>query len=530
MERIFAALRLLGHLLLPMFFPPSSHRGLWGILHTVVVLGITVALRLIQDHYQLTRRLGRGPDLVRENWLPILFLLIYSLLWFAAWVWSLFQVGAAPAEYPDLEMAWSEALAALDKAGIGLGDTPIYLILGRLTGNEATLFTGGPTLVVNGPLGSRSPIQIYAHREAIYVTCPEVSLTGRQAELLRGEANAPGSWAAASSLDEVEKSIGISMAGGGAISDVQAIIRRAREEQRSLTTEEHAQIRRLAQMGSSTSSPPTTKSSHPSILKRPDEADRISERLSVLCQLIAQARWPLCPLNGVAVLMTMNATDTDEDSQQFALAVQRDLKVIRDACRLYVPVFALVGDWERVQGFGEFLRLFPSDKVRQRFGKSYPLVPSIPAEAVVRSIESNVRWITDSLLPHWVSRLFRVETSPNELASVLESNAELFRFLDDLRERAGRMCRMTAQAVVIDLGAPPLFGGCYLVGPESGGERAFSPGFWKRLDETQGNVAWTEAAVQADENYRRRTLAGYSLLAVATLLVIGLAIVVAARK
>ena len=104
------------------------------------------------------------------------------------------------------------------------------------------------------------------------------------------------------------------------------------------------------------------------------------------------------------------------------------------------------------------------------------------------------------------------------------------RFLDDLRERAGRMCRMTAQAVVIDLGAPPLFGGCYLVGPESGGERAFSPGFWKRLDETQGNVAWTEAAVQADENYRRRTLAGYSLLAVATLLVIGLAIVVAARK
>lgn len=530
MERVFALLRLLGHLLLPMFYPPVTHRGLWGVLHAIVVIGISVGLRLVQDHWQLTRRLGRGPELVRENWLPILFLLGYALLWFASWLWSLLHVEAEPVEFPDLDMAWDEALASLEKAGIGLGDTPLYLIVGRLRDSEASLFGGGPPLLVHGLSGSRSPIQIYAHREAIYLTCPEACLTAKQAELLEGETtSSSGGWTGSSSLDDVEKSIGISMASGGALIDVQAIIRRAREEQRSLTPAEHEQIRRLAGV----ESPPERKpvrSSHHSILKRAEEADRLSARLAYLCRLISHSRWPLCPINGVVLLATMNATDTDEDAQQFALVMQRDLRTIRESCRLYFPVYALIGDWDRLTGFREFLHLFPADKFRQRLGRGYPLVPSIPADTVVQCIEQSVRWITDSLLPFWATRMFRIESMPAQFQAVFESNASLFRFLDDLRERSGRTARMVASGVVVDLAAPPLFGGCYLLGPETNHERAFSPGFWKRLDETQGNVAWTEAALDADARDRRRTMVGYMLLAVAVALVAGFAVFVWSRQ
>lgn len=530
MERVFNLLRSLGHLLLPMFFPPPTHRGLWGVLHALLVVGITIALRLAQDHWQLTRMLGRGPELVRANWLPILFLLGYSLLWFASWLWSFFHVAAEPVEFPDLEMAWEEALSVLDKAGIGLGDTPIYLVVGRLRGAEASLFSGGPALLVNGPLASRSPIQIYAHREAIYVTCPEACLTAKQAELLEGETTgSAGAWGASPSLDDVEKSIGMSMASGGVLVDVQAIIRRAQEEKRSLTPAEHEQIRRLAGMEKPQDRSPV-RSSHHSILKRTEEADRLSARLAYLCRLIARSRWPLCPINGVALLATMNATDTDEDAQQFALAMQRDLRTIRESCRLYFPVFALIGDWDRLTGFGEFVNQFPTEKSRQRLGKGYPLVPSIPPDNVVQSIEQSVRWITDSLLPFWVTRMFRIEALPTQFHAVLESNGLLFRFLDDLRERSARTARMVASGVVVDLEAPPLFGGCYIVGSEMNHERAFSPGFWKRLDETQGNVAWTEAAFDADARDRRRTIFGYALLGSAVVLVAGFAVFVWSRQ
>src|SRR5262249_19534347 len=151
----------------------------------------------------------------------------------------------------------------------------------------------------------------------------------------------------------------------------------------------------------------------------------------------------------------------------------------------------------------------------QRLGKSFPLVPEVEPEKVGNVIESNIRWITDLLLPFQVFKMFRLEAPGGTASEAVDSNAQLFHFLTDLRERSVRLAKLIAKAVVFRLDAPPLFGGCYIAGMDTGGERAFCPGFWKRLDETQGSVAWTDEAFAADARFRSRTQMGYVALGVA---------------
>ncbi len=325
-------------------------------------------------------------------------------------------------------------------------------------------------------------------------------------------------------MDDIEKSIGMSMATGGALRDVQGIIRRARDENRSLTADEHRMIRELTGVNPSAPSVTEARRSHASILKNPEEADESAARLRYLCRLIGRSRWPLCSLNGIVVLVTFNATDTDDDAQQMGLVMLRDLQAVRESARMHCPVYALIGDLERLPGSQEFLAQFPADKRRQRLGKSFPLVPEVEPEKVGNTIEATVRWITESLIPYWIFKLFRLESPGGTPGDTIESNAQLFHFLTDLRERSSRLARLISKGVVVSLDAPPLFGGCYVAGTDSGGERAFCPGFWKRLEETQGSVAWTADAFAADARYRARTQMGYVALGVAGIIVVGLGV------
>ena len=534
MELVFKILRLLGYLLLPMFFRPPANVGLFGVLHALIVIAITVGLHFLQQVPSVQDRikLTTESQWVRENWLAILFLLCYLLLWFGAWLWRLFKIEDEPSRYPDLDACWAEATAALQKSGIGLGDTPIFLVLGRFSGDEASLFHAGPPLSVAGAPGVGAPLRVYAHREAIFVTCTGASVSGRQADLLEGQGTyAPSADASAGgNLADIEKSIGMSMASGGALRDVQSIIRRAREENRSLTADEHRMIRELTGVSPAAPSPSEARRSHASILKNPAEADECAARLRYLSRLIGRARWPLCPLNGIVVLVSLNATDTDDDAQQMGLVVLRDLQAVREAARLHCPVFALVGDLERLPGAQEFLAQFPADKRRQRLGKSFPLVPEVDPEKVGNTIESSVRWIIESLIPFWVFKLFRLESPGGTSGEAVESNAKLFHFLTDLRERSARLAKLISKGVVVSLDAPPLFGGCYVAGTDTGGERAFCAGFWKRLEETQGSVAWTAEAFAADARYRSRTQMGYIALGAAAVIVAALGIWVAFFK
>ncbi|HEY7428239.1 MAG TPA: hypothetical protein VH682_28655, partial [Gemmataceae bacterium] len=83
---------LLG-LILPMFRKARSSSGLssWlrAILHVLIVLLILAVLFWINWNSAWIQSAIPHQELLRKSWLPILFLLLYTLCWLSYWLWRL---------------------------------------------------------------------------------------------------------------------------------------------------------------------------------------------------------------------------------------------------------------------------------------------------------------------------------------------------------------------------------------------------------------------------------------------------------
>ena len=124
-----------------------------------------------------------------------------------------------------------------------------------------------------------------------------------------------------------------------------------------------------------------------------------------------------------------------------------------------------------------------------------------------------------SLLPYHVFKQTRTDGAADS-----RENASLVRFLIELRRRAPRLARLVGRAVGSEHAAPE-FGGCYLAvslaGRGSG--REVRREFFKKVESSQGYVAWTDAAYAEDAGYRSMTRMGYLALALIALGVLALA-------
>src|SRR5262249_38065845 len=139
----------------------------------------------LNAHFRIQELIPR-PQWARPFWLPILFLLLYALLYTGWWIYRILVAPAEATFFPDIDEAWEEAVQALDQAGISLSEPPLFLVLGRTETPEEQLFqaSGINWIVKQAPVGTRHPLHVYANRDVIFVTCAGASLLGRQAALL----------------------------------------------------------------------------------------------------------------------------------------------------------------------------------------------------------------------------------------------------------------------------------------------------------------------------------------------------------
>jgi hypothetical protein len=82
-----------------------------------------------------------------------------------------------------------------------------------------------------------------------------------------------------------------------------------------------------------------------------------------------------------------------------------------------------------------------------------------------------------------------------------------------------------SRAMVIRDDSVPSFGGCYLAVtlPAEPNDVKFAREFFRKVESSQGYVAWTEEAYANDASYRSATRLGYTFLAFLFLSVLGLA-------
>jgi hypothetical protein len=493
---------------------------------------VLVGLWLLNRWLDLGKLLVTPHPALRDLWLPSLFLLVYALSWLGWWLWNQLGPEQESLVFADIDQAWNEAVRALDQASIDLTEAPLFLVLGRPRGTEEALFQGAQLrLQISGiPRRADAPLRVYASRDAVYVTCPGVSLLSRQSDLMSEQAVVESADVPVVAAPEPEFATMTVHGGAGPALAMEQIIARARQSGRGLGQLGEEEKRALSVlMAEQTEGGEVAEPARPhvSVLRNRAEAELMTERLRHVSRLIARDRKPFCPLNGVLLLIPLTATRGDEEASQVGLICHRDLATVRKATHVRCPVFALVCELESLPGFQELIARLPEGQRDRRMGQRFPLVPDLEPSKVGPMIESGVVWIGRILFPNLVDRLWAVE-SPGQVstADAVRGNVRLYELLRQVRGRMLRLARTLIRASAGEDDRPDMLGGCYLAGTgmDTAREQAFIPGVFRRLTECQDFVAWTSDAVREDAAFRSWTRYGYIALAVLTVACAALAV------
>lgn len=533
--------RQVGGLIFPMFarkrdvasLKPATLFG----LRAATLTGMLGSLFLVNSRFHLfIKEHWQGLDRI---WLPLVFLLVYVLLWLVRWYWSQLGPDRQETAFPDIDEAWREVMQSLARAGLSLDEYPLFLVLGRTQDSEEVLFdAAGLHLKLRGqPNRGDAPVRVYAGRDAIYLTCAGASVLGQYRAAQEDPDFVKADPTALTSAP------GDSVYPGGfmTLSDVQTlgpwqsptekapdILARAQQAGRGpdqLKEEELRALGRLAAEEKSRESDMGRASSKTNPARDRAEAEVQGARLRHLGQLISRERRPYCPINGILLLVPIAATNSDHAATRVGLLCQRDLAMVHRSMPVRCPVFALVCDLETLPGFRELIQRLPDDQRRRRMGQRFPLIPDVDPIGLPGIFEGGINWIASKQFPAQVDQLWRVESvGESSTVEAVAGNVQLYRFLRQIRERHRRLGRVLSRAMITDGVPTSMLGGCYLAG--TGGdartEQAFIPGVFRRLIESQDLVSWTPELLLQESRYRRWARQGYIILGLAAIIYLGL--------
>lgn len=372
---------------------------------------------------------------------------------------------ADKALFPDIDFAWTAGLKALHDKGLSLQTTPVYLILGS-AGEELEiplLTASGRGFRVRGVPEGPAALHWYAHPDAIYLCCSEASvlsgvgLESRQlsSDLATGRLPTPTAVTAPDNVDV---------------------------------------------LANGTSGPEDHPTGRPLKLLTRQQASLQSARLETVGRLLRAARDPLCPVNGVLLLLPQDMIDAaPREIQQLADAVDSDLRTIQMALQVRPPVTAVVTGMEHDPGFRELMRRVGVERTgTQRFGQRYDLrAPSGAAD--LRAFSEHLCGTFED----WAHALFREE---NVLSR--PGNTHLFALLCRVRSQLkGPLAEVLSSGIAgpreTENQRRELFSGCYFVATgKSPDTQGFVRGVIDKLESEQDVVEWLPAAQQRGNRWK----------------------------
>ncbi|MGE0755679.1 MAG: type VI secretion protein IcmF/TssM N-terminal domain-containing protein [Pirellulaceae bacterium] len=420
------------------------------------------------------------------------------------------------ARFPDIDAAWREGLAALQANGIDIASMPIFLVVGAPDDRLAkSLFrgTGFEWIVKETPMGVH-PLRWYANDRAIYLTCLATGRLGKLHQLGRG---AEGARQAApadlrSTMQPAANLRGTMVAGGGgAVRDTS----RAMDFGADAPAEPESNALRgtlvpgaAAGGGRSGGNAPVSAGGS-SVLSRHD-ADLESERLHYLCELLHRSRRPVCPMNGVLVLLPFEVIQNVMVAKDIPAAIRSDLETIRESTQLLCPVTALVTGMEQESGFGELVRRVGMSKAKaNRFGKGFDVWNAPTAESIDAFSSHACGAFED-----WVYNLFRDRDGLNK-----PGNARLYMLLCKIRsELRARLRNILLHGFSVDPSAketddrPFLFNGCYFAATGDTEDRqAFVRNVFEKMLDMEEELEWTPEAWRQDDRYHALSQFGMAI-------------------
>jgi hypothetical protein len=496
------------------------------IVHFLLIALILVGLYFLNQWLGLPRVLRSSWPFLHAYWLPLLFLILYLLMWLGGWLWILTGPAHVGKDYPDINQAWDLAVDMLYRSGVDIRQAPVFLVLGRTEAPANHLFGTTLRLRVTAPRGNLTPLRVYASQDRVFITVPGASVLARQARTLTQQAyenslagdeadvakgtpvegnGTPGNVNPAQAAPGSGSGLEPAAAGAEASQPQPAATAVAEPEAEPWSEEERRVLGLLQTEGMGAGS--RAQKMATTFLKDPVEVRLLTSRLQYLCKLIRRDRKPYCPINGILVLVPHAALQDDVDASHTATACRHDMAVVRQTLQVQCPVFALVCDMENSDGFRQFLNRLPARHNISRLGQRFPLFPDVDEREIPPLVNAGTTWLANSLLPSLVYNLFRLET-PGATRSqtitpeaALAGNVQMYQFLWELREQRKRLSRFLVRGLLMDVPRAFHFGGVYLAGTGQGAS-AFSSGVFLRLLQSQNFVSWTPQAVASERRYR----------------------------
>lgn len=429
---------------------------------------------------------------------PVVVVLVFVIP-IVVYYWLKLWLEGDTSRFPDIDAAWKEGLGALAENGFDPSSLPIFLVIGvpddRLAKSlfKATAFD----FVVRDTPAGLAPLRFYADDRAIYITCVD---TGRLGMLHRLAKAGGGKQANSDVRGTMEPSGGVrgTMIAGG--NDVRGTAMATGSSWGNAGDEDANQmIRGTLVPGGGGGGSPThaadggapAAAPRSGLLSRRD-AELTTERLHYVCDLIRRARRPVCPINGVLVVLPLDAIQQVLVAKDIPSAIKSDLDTVRHSTQLRCPVTVLITGMEHEAGFGELVRRVGTSKAKaNRFGKGFE-VWNPPTAENVDAFSSHACGAFED----WVYNLFRERDG---LAK--PGNAKLYMMLCKIRnEVRARLRGILLHGISIDANnkddePPPLFNGCYFAATgDSDDRQAFVRNVFEKMIDQEEELEWTEDA------------------------------------
>ena len=223
------------------------------------------------------------------------------------------------------------------------------------------------------------------------------------------------------------------------------------------------------------------------------------KRLQYVCHLLSRSRRPICPINGIFVLLPFGLIQQSDDAAVGVnQAAQQDLRGIRTVGNLRCPATAVVIGMEEESGFRELVRRVGRDKaLNARFGKGFDL-PNFPLPERIAALARQACGAFET----WVYALFKERDALKR-----PGNRQLYALLCKVRQCVyERLDKILVDAFSSDPekrdsdDEPLYFRGCYFAAAGATEDRqAFVKSVFEDLPKNfAGDLQWTREALEQD--------------------------------
>ena len=429
-----------------------------------------------------------------------------------------------PSRFPDIDDAWKAGIAAMRENGVNVSETPLFLILGSPNDkqSDALMKASGYEWIFDPVPTGRAPLRWYATEEAIYLVCSSVGCLSRLNEFSRqGSGSAPANFAAGAAGGQDITGTLVSGGGGGggtvdtnitgtlAGGSVTQTLAPGAEGPESTAPAAGVRGTLVANVSSTLVTHNDQSGGGGSVgqgMTGQDFDDQV-ERLEYVCELLATERQPVCPMNGMMMMLSIKAIKDIYYANDMAECIQRDLAAVRDIGQVCSSVTALVFGMENENGFGELVNRIGAEKSKaSRFGKGF-LVWNEPSEENLDALSSHACGAFED----WVYSLFREEGGLSKKGNV-KLYGLLCRIRSQLQNRLRNILRkgfsLEGNEANTDDGFM-MFGGCYFAATGTTPDRqAFVRSTLERMSQSEGDLQWTKDAIEKEQRYRMMTQVG----------------------